>query len=433
MNKIKVPKELESFFLGTKELDDRSNLEKLVNSFKSHKKVLVYGEVQSGKTGNLIKYVEHITDEPYLIIYLTGTKNNLLNQNHERFYEHFEELNEKYGYEKYFISRKEKASDSTITALRNILKDGNTYITNELKRPANLIELYSIIKELECNVFIIDDEGDEASLAEKTREQLERIISLPKVTFLSITATPFANLYYNEKFYDDYVKLTPWPGYKGIKDFYDNFIIINDEDIESIEKTIINPLINWANTIVVNDIKDAQILFNFKLLKREHENIRKIIKNFLSNDLINFKKKQIINDDIYNLLSSIDDNEIFISNSDVEKDKALLNEENLDEGYKIIIGGGNLSRGITYKKLLTEVMINSPEIPSPGVLLQRARWFGYRDDHKLIKIYLTKGIRDSFIDLDKLNDWTKEYSIGSGYKKIYKDRKKNGEFRRIDI
>ena len=50
--------------------------------------------------------------------------------------------------------------------------------------------------------------------------------------------------------------------------------------------------------------------------------------------------------------------------------------------YSVIIGGTLLSRGVTFKYLSTELILNSPDVSSFAIdtMMQRARWLGYRLD-----------------------------------------------------
>lgn len=432
MSRESIPESLYSFF-GIKKENIDLVTETNVVKFSSNdwKKLLVHGDVQSGKTRNLIEFIKRQTSiEPHFIIFLTGTKNNLLKQNGGRFRDEFQKMNEELGFKKYVTSSKEKLDDAGIFLINNFISNGVTYITSELKRPQQLTNLYHIAKEINGKILIIDDEGDEASLAKNTGEKINDIVNLDNVRFISITATPYRNLYYNEKFYDKFIKLTPGENYKGLGDFDDNYILIKREEVGMDEKTILNPLISWAHKITsTNSFPNSQILFNFSLWKDQHKDVSRSITNFLRNGLNKLLENNIINREIYDFLHNFPTDNIFISNSDMDRETTDHYEKIMDKGYWIIIGGGNLSRGVTYKNLLYEVMINSPDIPNPGVLLQRARWFGYKEYYKDIRIYTTPDVVESFREIKDLDEWTKDYELGNCYKDVYNKKK----YRKIKI
>lgn len=422
-NHIDIPKELTNFFTGKSDITKiRPNVKRNVEVLNNvvYKKLLVQGDVQSGKTDNLINYINSQTEtEPLFIIYLTGTKNNLLEQNSKRFYSHFAKQNEILGFEKYKTYAKEVFSDLTILNINNLLKKGITYITSELKRPDSLSDLYKIAKHINGEILIIDDEGDEASLASKTKLAIEKLVSLENCRFLSITATPFKNLYSNEDFYDSFIKLEPGEGYWGIDNFKSNYEVINSK--ESIEETIINPLIHWAEIITSGEMpNDSQILFNFSLYTDSHTQTKMDIIDSIKNIIPNLVNVEGMNKVALDFLINFPINNIFISNSD-DTEMTKIYENKMSEGHYIVVGGGNLSRGISYNNLIIEVMINSPEVPTAGVLLQRARWLGYKKQNEFIKIYTTSDVINSFEELSELNKMTKSHILHTNYKLKFKE------------
>jgi len=66
-----------------------------------------------------------------------------------------------------------------------------------------------------------------------------------------------------------------------------------------------------------------------------------------------------------------------------------------------------ISRGITFKYLLTAVNINTPKtIIGYDVLMQRARWFGYRKDiFEQMTIILNKKMYEEYENADKYCDF----------------------------
>lgn len=430
MNKIVPPKGFEDFF-GLEKKSFECNFDDLINI--DYKKLLIQGDVQSGKTSKLISYIKSKTEqEPSLVIFLTGLKNNLLKQNSKRFRDEFKKTNDRLGKTKYITSAKESVNEAGIIEINRMLQNGISYITSELKRPASLSNLFYLFQKINGKILIIDDEGDEASLAKNTKQKIDDLISLSNVQYISITATPYKNLYYNEDYYDYYYVFKNGEGYKGIDSYKNRYRIIDNADKESITKTIVNPLISWAHKATNNyEDKNTQILFNNSLYKDSHKRIKREIISFIKGDLLDqLLEREKIDKKIYDFLKNFNIvNDIFISNSDTDDEQTSHHEERMKNGHYIIIGGGNLSRGVTYDNLLIEVMINAPEIPDPGVLLQRARWFGYKDNYKDIEIYTTEDVIKAFDEIEDLNKWTKEHKLGSNYKEKYK--KKN--YRRIKL
>lgn len=442
MNKYSIPDHLLFKIVGDKLSKNREeefgvdnvkvNVNNLINT--DGKRILVQGDVQSGKTRNIVELIRRTTEnEGYFIIFLTGLKNNLKSQNYKRFIEDFKRINDELDLDetdsdKYTVGSKESGKDSDLITINDLTSNGNTFITTELKKPDRLNIIYDLVKHLECKVLLIDDEGDEASLTDNTGGAINKIINLDNVQYFSITATPFKNLYENEEFYDEFIKLIPGKGYKGIKEFWNNYKIIDPNNYTDL---IVAPIVEWAKRIIKFGIEDSQILFNVNLRKNYHIDIQSKIEEFFSEGLEKEKnKKWFIENGVYDFLSNFDTENIFVSNSDEDPETIKFHEKEMKTGHYIIIGGGNLSRGVTYDNLLVEVMVNSPDNNcSPGTLLQRARWFGYKKNHERIAVFINEPILESLKELDDLNDMTKEYELNGDYRDIF-DRKK---YRRLKI
>lgn len=426
--------------------DDKEDFEKKEsvepNFSLDEKSILVFGEVQSGKTRALIKIIRKNSEEqPLFVVYLTGLKNLLLRQNFGRFASDFEKINKKMGRIAFNVKAKQNRLSGDSFQMKVLLKsitesiEGNaTYIINELKRPASLEKLISIIKALEINcnykILVIDDEGDEASLASKTKEKMDILTSLPNVYYISITATPFKNLILNDniKIYDRFIRLTPWEGYCGLDVFSNTncYVKRNDREIDYEDKkfyvpNILDPLFNWLKTTYDNNLDNSQILYNFDNVTEIHSKIQILINQWVKNqsNIPKILKKLKINHDEefikYVKKFFKGGNYITILNSSEYEEKvASAKAKEMNEGVKIIIGGSNVSRGVTFDNLIYTVMLNSPKLPLAGTLLQRARWFGNRRHNlDIIKVYLSKTTFKALEEMKLLNELTKEHLDGA--------------------
>ena len=110
----------------------------------------------------------------------------------------------------------------------------------------------------------------------------------------------------------------------------------------------------------------------------------------------------------------------------------VVNSDSVEEGdleakYTILIGGRKLSRGYTIKNLHRMFMFNAPKaeikddedkLRNYGVLLQKARWFGYYDGKtrkkELVNVYMMKDDIKKFEDLKQIVRWTKRYTLEKG-------------------
>jgi hypothetical protein len=209
-------------------------------------KILCLGKVQSGKTSFFLATTALAFDNGYNIAYiLGGTKLKLKKQNLGRVIDSFE------NNEKVKVIDVDASFNGDIPRLINegykiilvILK--NAAVNTNLGKLRKFSELYQDIPAI-----IIDDEGDEYTpgsdktkrkhnKAGKTHDKIVEIItSFNTCTFLSVTATPQANLLvstYNGISPNRLVLVRPGKGYTGGHAFFDtkdnpHVQVINDND-----------------------------------------------------------------------------------------------------------------------------------------------------------------------------------------------------------
>ena len=250
---------------------DKISTERLVNETKAilslcgnpkqkynNETGLVFGYIQSGKTMSFTTLTALARDNGYqLVIVIAGTSTNLLNQSTERLEKdlRLNEVNRKWLIKK--IKTKTSVSayvDSISTILKQwknpIFPDDEkrTVLITVMKQKDNLKLLVQILERLNKDgvpTLIIDDEGDQASLNTKARQNAMEGLSfldltedhlstiykritelkelLPHHTFLQYTATPQANLFINilDRLSPNFIQLlTPGDAYTGGETFF---------------------------------------------------------------------------------------------------------------------------------------------------------------------------------------------------------------------
>lgn len=217
--------------------------------------VLLVGKVQSGKTSNLELFTALAFDNGYniLVIY-GGYDTSLLKQTTDRFMDTFN-------------ASREITYDSDVPAIfttddsaqilsiddeimTDLLENNKPVIFVSMKRPAAMKKINALFKRLdksEFKAFIIDDEGDQASLntakdkinnSSATYKQIKEMKKqLSNPMYLSVTATPQANIFLNQwsALRPDSIRLIqPGVGYQGAEVYHiaENNIVeyISDED-----------------------------------------------------------------------------------------------------------------------------------------------------------------------------------------------------------
>lgn len=201
-----------------------------------HRKGLVLGDVQSGKTSTYLALINKAVDAGYkLVILLTGTLESLRVQTQERIDEGFAGINSENALirdqkKKYIgvgkLDKKRKACSLTDTISDfNIKKQqSNHFDPRAYEEPLILVikKNTSILKHLQkwiatsytdqeaevidVPLLLIDDEADNASVNTKKPESdptainagIRKILSaFQHSTYVAVTATPFANIFIN--------------------------------------------------------------------------------------------------------------------------------------------------------------------------------------------------------------------------------------------
>lgn len=458
----------------------------LVN-YKS-KKHLVVGHVQSGKTdfmiGLIAKAIDNIkNDKTTIVINLTSNLTNIMNQNRERL-EYFLNnrcaINKNVKYWSYDFLKNKKMIREDENSIFFLLK--NVSHLNNLKK--YLFRINEEFGEKIEKIIILDDEGDNASFntnETKANEELSKINKLIsdiiyydfkfQVNFVSITATPFVHFFATNtnNLKPDFVYLLkPGKDYSGIMEFNEtmnqkdsNVIVsIKDEINEEIEyilngelkKSILCFLLTNALISIASNYESRMIInvsqrndYQSEVLNKVDEwlNSYKKSKEIFSIHIENFemfklignkdfgydfvfdkKNQQKLIDYVYEKYILLNKYELILYNKD--------NPENIDLSVKlknnpqIVIGSFKLSRGITVNDLLCVYMSYRPKKTAlADTMLQRARWFGYRQNYlPKMRIFLTEELIDDYLLIGEL--------CSNLYYIVEKAEEKNISFKEIE-
>lgn len=448
----------------------------LVSPHKNNN-VLLVGKVQSGKTSNLEMLTALAFDNGYniLVIY-GGYDTSLLKQTTDRFKETFNVTGEvTYDDEGPAIFTTDDSNqilsiDDEI--MTDLLENNKPVIFVSMKRPAAMRKINALFKRLdksEFKAFIIDDEGDQASLntakdkiknASATYKEIVQMkFLLDDPMYLSVTATPQANIFLNNwsALRPDSIRLIqPGKGYDGAEVYhlYENDIVnlvAYEDHAELAEGEIPESL--WGAVryfIVASAIKCKRAA---KLKERFSDMIIHAFREVSQHSIIYTSIESYINclknsfeyedDDMQGYLSDFercfvkyvsDDVKATISFDDikpeiakvVKKTKVILKNgigkttqgnEKL-KWHKIYIGGDLLQRGLTFSNLITTYFTRwATGGGNMDTNLQRARWFGYRSKYiDICKIFTTSEIAQEFTNLAEIEDdlWEQFSDVENG-------------------
>lgn len=441
--------------------------------------MLLVGKVQSGKTSNLELFTALAFDNGFnLVVIYGGYDNTLLSQTTNRFKKTFDIPNDMdYSDSRPVIfSSDDSAKILTVDdeIVEDLLEANRPIFIISMKRPAamnKVNDLLGRINKKALKAFIIDDEGDQASLNTKKNKVNDASATYAAIVamknhlsdplYLSVTATPQALIFLDEysRLRPDSIRLIePGQGYCGVESYhlYDSGAIevIEDEDqqdlsagvmADSLRNAIRHYIIasaimhqrdcptsdmiihthrNVSNHDTIYSMVDAYIQILKDQIKFDDDDSKKLVKEEFLLAYQLFFSKEVQNEYDFDVLWDVICNKILtrvyiiLKNSIGQVTQA---NETLRK-HRIYIGGDLLQRGVTFSKLVTTYFSRWPKgSGNMDTTLQRARWFGYREEYiDICKIFTSSEIAREFTNLSEIETdlWEQFNSIQSGEMQI---------------
>lgn len=415
-------------------------------SFASQLNCLLLGNVQSGKTGQMLGAISLLADKGYRLFILLTTDNvDLQRQTYNRVKKSLLDFN--------VISEKEEVLFEQVRLTRPtvIVLKKNSRVLRKWK---DILVNTDICHGLPLVIF--DDEADAASLNTKVNSNkvspINRNLSLIKKTstssvYIEVTATPQAVLLQSlvsgwRPSFVTYFK--PGSQYLGGNFFYSDPASYCAKFTEDNE---LDKIIAEDDTVTPDGLRDSILTFlevcAYKKIKGEtncnfmiHPNVKIDVHNkfvnrvqeFLNllevsqnekgfekalkiiwNDLQHTKPDFPSFEDIQNGVTDILDNtEIMVvplnSKSFVCRDSSNPDALDLSKGFNIVIGGNTLSRGITFPHLQTVYYCRSAKRMQADTFWQHSRIFGYDREKELVRIFIPQQLYKFFTELNKSNE-----------------------------
>ncbi|WP_162997112.1 Z1 domain-containing protein [Mucilaginibacter kameinonensis] len=407
--------------------------------YRSHITGLLLGNVQSGKTGQLLGVVTNLADRGFELFVLLTTDNIYLQkQTKERTEASLPTFNV-YGED----DDVPFLSDRLVKPLIVVLKKNSSV----LKRWRNTFASSGY-----CSgrpIVIIDDEADAASLntlvnKDKVSTINKHLGALKELSasslYLEVTATPQAILlqsnisgwkpafiYYfkpgSEYIGGDFIYAQPKPYCIQFTDEDELGAIKNEEGYipEGLKVALFSYLIvcahyhikgvNTCNFLVHPSVKINDHL-TFSNVLGEHLNefllaVTDDTESFIRpqleavwNDLRTTKPDIESFEDVFEAVAYLLENEL-ITVMTMNSTSAI--SINYQVGYNIIVGGNSLGRGVTFPKLQTVYYCRKAKTPQADTFWQHARMFGYDRDRGLLRIFLPPSLYNLFSELNISN------------------------------
>lgn len=412
-----------------------------VFGFNEHMTGLLFGHVQSGKTGQMFGIASVAADKGFRFFVLVTTDNTILyQQTLERtkrslggFIDGFRVLGETDDGE--FLTAPKTPIPTIVVLKKNI---------RVLKHWLNHIASNAYFKDLP--LFLLDDEGDASSLNTRINQSDVSAIhnalnglrkQAPSSFYLHVTATPQSLLLQAKESdwrpsFAHYI--APGTKYLGGDFFYgedspcirltpDNekdALLKTREIPEGFRKATLSFLIAGAHSLIAKERNVCNFLIHPGVKISEHEKTKEKVEQYLEEvryDILN--KAQTFPHGLQDAwndlqrtkpgLSPIEEVIAFLKNGLPQINVITLNKNTLDgthydTGLNVLIGGNSLSRGVTFSGLHTVYYCRSSKTPQADTCWQHARIFGYDRDAGLCRIFTPEPLAKLFRELNDANN-----------------------------
>ena len=408
---------------------------------------LLLGNVQSGKTGQMLGVIARMADEGYKVFILLTTDNvDLQRQTFNRVANSLATF--------ITLSEKDEVEFQHTTGRQPVIVvlKKNTAV---LKKWKNLFLTANICRGQ--SLVILDDEADAASLntlVNKHRQStINKNLAAIKQTahggtvYLEVTATPQA--IFLQSILSDWkpaftVYFKPGDKYLGGNFFFSSprsytitftsenelsEVLSDDDNVcpEGLQGSIVHFLVNCAHRRI-NGITNCNFMIHPSVRISHHKKfVNRIVEhlNLLQNSSAEVDFEEVVKtawldlqrtkpdleplEDILETIREILDEELLKiiplnSKSFVCRDSNDPNALKLDENYNIVIGGNTLGRGITFPALQTVYYCRSSRKPQADTFWQHSRIFGYDREKEMVRIFIPRSLHQLFVDLNQSND-----------------------------
>lgn len=378
----------------------------ILNIEENRKSFVIYGEPQSGKTEMMIALTAKLLDLNFkIIVILLNDSVQLLSQNLERF-------------QRSGLSPSPKKFSEILPPE---VKIGNYQWVIFCKK--NSKDLQKLISKIDGHSgrVVIDDEADYATpnskINKKEKSKINDLTGLligDSGIYIGVTATPARldlNRTHNNQ-NDYWIDFPPHSNYTGQDVFFPtliedlpyklNLLPENGDDPKYLREALFSFMIGVAylNVCVNDPEQNYSMLIHTSGKKADHTvDYKQIVKIFESLKDKSDKSRAVFLNKIWEMaedqypghsdeltryiIMNCDCNNIVVMNSDKEMN-AADNKTATDptSPFTIIIGGNIVSRGVTFKNLLSMFFTRDVKHKlQQDTYIQRARMFGYRGNY----------------------------------------------------
>lgn len=411
-------------------------------SFCSHEIGLLFGNVQSGKTGQMFGIICKAADLGFPAFVLLTTDNVVLQQQ--------------------TLDRVKADLSGFCICGEN---DSGLFIQNSLMKPTIVVLKKNVrILRLWANVFastgfmkgnplfIVDDEADAASLntlvnrgrQSSINKHLDSIKNGSSSSiYLQVTGTPQAILLQTmasgwHPYFTYYFE--PGNGYLGGDFFFPKNekaeCISYLETIPSPERAVVLHHLAASGQILASGGQVCNCLLHPSVRQAVHSRYEKAVKDELAWCYAHIdgefkselekeyasqtpqKEQKVPFEEVYSTAKSLlETNAVKVL---VMNGKNDIASEEYSSGSNIVIGGNTLGRGVTFPSLHTIYYTRTSKKPQADTMWQHSRMFGYDRDPGMMRVYIDETLYKLFADINATNNSIiSQIESGTEHIKIY--------------
>lgn len=395
-------------------------------SFSSHEIGLLFGNVQSGKTGQMFGIMCKAADLGFPVFVLLTTDNVVLQQ-------------------------------QTLDRVKSDLSgfcicgetDGGLFLKNSLIEPTIIVlkKNYRILKLwagilnstgfMKGNpLFIIDDEADAASLNtlinKGKKSSINKYLDMIKnesssSIYLQVTGTPQALLLQTlasgwHPYFTYYFQ--PGESYLGGDFFFPKNkradCISFLEELDNPTRSVLLHHLAVAGQTAASGGKVSNCLIHPSVRQNVHsrfaadfkkelswclDNLHGAFKEALEKEYACLKPEKSVGVSFDSLFAEAE--KMLLNNSVkilIMNGKNEVSSEEYACGYNIVVGGNTLGRGVTFPGLHTIYYTRTSKKPQADTMWQHSRMFGYDRDPGLMKVFIDEPLYKLFTDINATNN-----------------------------
>ena len=421
---------------------------------------LIYGMVQSGKTGVLTVAAAMAADNGFNgIVVLTSDNDDLYEQTVERVRQMLRGIT--------VIGKNDWRDDQRFGWL--IRSQFGVVSSKNSRMLGSLIKAFRRAHASRHRMFIVDDEADQASLDNNTRARARRQVDPTPVnerisnlrnffiadTYVQVTATPQALFMQDQghAYRPTFTVLTePGADYVGgneffredspLLDFVDlaevNQLVVGNQPTprvrlpQGLRRALITFLVAAGARAVTFPEQNFAFLCHVSMATTVHNHIVRLIDEFRDSIIATFqdrtKNKYVaLVDELRRAHAALAVTEQALPNYELIEERIdflirgasvkLINAQSTDEirldgAFNFLVGGTKLGRGVTIPNLLVSYYGRNPRRPNSDTVLQHARMYGYRRRNiGVTRLFL---LRFSPIIFARFTQWTMRFGISFG-------------------